>query len=109
MLMLDKREDVETLYRLGADQRMISRIFLCEGRLISLIGALAGIFLGVLLCYLQQTFGLIKLGSGESFLVDSYPVSVHLSDLLIILLTVLFVGFISVWYPVKRIRLKKKG
>ncbi len=109
MLMLDKREDLETLYRLGADRRMISQIFLCEGRLISLIGALLGIGLGVSLCYLQQTFGLIKLGSGESFLVDAYPVSVHLSDLLLILLTVLFVGFVSIWYPVKRMRIIKKG
>ena len=109
MLMLDKREDLETLYRLGADRRMISQIFLCEGRLISLIGALLGIGLGVSLCYLQQTFGLIKLGSGESFLVDAYPVSVHLSDLLLILLTVLFAGIVSIWYPVKRMRIIKKG
>lgn len=107
MLMIDKREDVETLYRLGADQRMISQIFLCEGRLISLIGALVGILLGVLLCYLQQTFGLISLGSGESFLVDAYPVSVRFADLLLILFTVLLVGFISIWYPVKRIKLKQ--
>lgn len=105
MLMLDKREDVETLSRLGANRRMIEQIFLSEGRLISLIGALAGIVLGVLLCYLQQWFGLIKLGSGESFLVDAYPVSVHLADLLLIFVTVLVVGFISSWYPVRRIKL----
>ena len=112
MLMLDKREDVETLGWLGADQRMISRIFICEGRLISLIGALIGIFLGVLLCYVQQRFGWIKLGIGESFLVDAYPVSVHWVDLLLIFCTVLVVGFVSSWYPVRRIKLnlsKNKG
>lgn len=104
MLMLDKQEDVETLRRLGADKQLIARIFLCEGRLISLSGALAGILLGVLLCYLQQQFGLIKLGSGESFLVEAYPVSVHAGDVLLILVTVVLVGFVSVWYPVKQAR-----
>ena len=102
MLILDKREDIETLTHLGANRSLISRIFLAEGRLISLLGALIGLVLGVLLCYLQQQFGLVKLGDGGSFLVDAYPVSVHLTDLLLILATVLLVSFVSVWYPVKR-------
>lgn len=102
MLILDKREDVETLRRLGADDRRITRIFLFEGRLISFFGALGGILLGVLLCVAQQQLGLISLGGGDGrFVVDAYPVSVHLSDLLIVFLTVLAVGFLSVWYPVR--------
>ena len=77
MLILDKREDVETLRNLGADDRLIARIFLFEGRLISLFGALSGIVLGLLLCYIQQRFGIISLGGGNgSFIVDAYPVSV---------------------------------
>lgn len=102
MLILDKRDDAETLYRLGADRSLIARIFLCEGRLIALSGAVAGILLGVFLCLLQQKFGLIALGNNGTFLVDAYPVSVHLTDVLLVLFTVIVIGFLCVWYPVKR-------
>ena len=99
MLILDKREDVETLRNLGADDRLIARIFLFEGRLISLFGALSGIVLGLLLCYIQQRFGIISLGGGNgSFIVDAYPVSVHVTDVVLIFITVITVGFLSVWY-----------
>ena len=101
MLILDKREDVETLRNLGADDRLIARIFLFEGRLISLFGALSGIILGLLLCYIQQRFGIISLGGGGGgFIVDAYPVSVHVTDVILVFVTVITVGFLSVWYPV---------
>ena len=112
MLILDKREDVETLRNLGADDQLISRIFLFEGRLISLFGAIIGIIIGLLLCFLQERFGLISLGGGSgSFVVDAYPVSVHATDIILIFMTVIAVGFLSVWYPVRYIikRLQKKG
>ena len=111
MLILDKREDVETLRNLGADDRLIARIFLFEGRLISLFGALSGIVLALLLCYIQQRFGIISLGGGNgSFIVDAYPVSVHVTDVVLIFITVITVGFLSVWYPVHYLtrRLLKK-
>jgi lipoprotein-releasing system permease protein len=111
MLILDKREDVETLRNLGADDRLIARIFLFEGRFISLFGALSGIVLGLLLCYIQQRFGIISLGGGNgSFIVDAYPVSVHVTDVVLIFITVITVGFLSVWYPVHYLtrRLLKK-
>ena len=111
MLILDKREDVETLRNLGADDRLIARIFLFEGRLISLFGALSGIVLGLLLCYIQQRFGIISLGGGNgSCIVDAYPVSVHVTDVVLIFITVITVGFLSVWYPVHYLtrRLLKK-
>lgn len=101
MLMIDKRNDVVTLRNLGASDRQIIRIFLFEGRMISAIGAVIGIAIGLLLCLLQQQFGLIGLGSTEgSFVVDAYPVSVHPWDIVVVFFTVLAVGFISVWYPV---------
>ena len=111
MLILDKRDDVETLRNLGADDRLIARIFLFEGRLISLFGARSGIVLGLLLCYIQQRFGIISLGGGNgSFIVDAYPVSVHVTDVVLIFITVITVGFLSVWYPVHYLtrRLLKK-
>ena len=101
MLIIDKRDDVVTLRNLGANDRQIVRIFLYEGRQISFIGAVSGIVLGVLLCWLQQTFGLISLGAAGSFIVDAYPVSVHWEDVVLIFFTVLAVGFLSVWYPVR--------
>jgi len=103
MLMIDKKDNVQTLRALGADDRQISQIFLLEGWLISGIGAAMGIALGLLLCYLQMTFGFVKLGHSEgSYIVDAYPVSVHATDLLIIFATVLAVGLIAVWFPVRR-------
>lgn len=102
MLILDKREDVETLRNLGADDRLVARIFLFEGRLISLFGALVGIVLGLALCYAQQRFGIVSLGgSGGGFVVDAYPVSVHATDVLLVFVTVIAVGLLSVWYPVR--------
>lgn len=102
MLMLDKRENVSTLRSLGASNRLITHIFLFEGWMISLFGALSGIVIGVVLCLLQQQFGLISLGeAGGSFLVDAYPVSVRAGDIVLIFVTVVTIGLLSVWYPVK--------
>ena len=102
MLIIDKRDDVVTLRNLGASDSQISRIFLFEGRLISAIGAIFGILIGLLLCWLQQQFGLVRLGSTEgNFVVDAYPVSVHPWDIVLIFFTVIVVGFLSVWYPVR--------
>lgn len=102
MLILDKKEDVLTLRNLGADDRLISRIFLFEGRMISFCGALIGIVLGLILCFIQQKYGLITLGSGgDSFVVDAYPVSVHFWDVILVFVTVSAIGFLSVWYPVR--------
>ena len=101
MLIIDKRDDVVTLRNLGASDRQIVRIFLFEGRMISFFGAFAGVVLGLLLCWLQQEYGLIALGSSGSFVVDSYPVSVHASDVLLIFITVLLIGVLSVLYPVR--------
>ena len=101
MLIIDKRDDVVTLRNLGASDRQIVRIFLFEGRMISFFGAFAGVVLGLLLCWLQQEYGLVALGSSGSFVVDAYPVSVHASDVLLIFITVLLIGFLSVWYPVR--------
>lgn len=103
MLMIDKKDNVQTLRALGADDRQISQIFLLEGWLISGIGAAVGIIIGLLLCYLQTTFGFVKLGHSEgSYIVDAYPVSVHATDVLIIFATVLAVGLVAVWFPVRR-------
>lgn len=101
MLIIDKREDVVTLRNLGASDSQIVRIFLFEGRMISFFGAFVGVALGLFLCWLQQAFGLIRLGNSGSFVVDAYPVSVEAMDVFVVFVTVLLVGFLSVWYPVR--------
>ena len=104
MLIIDKRNDVVTLRNLGADDQLISRVFLFEGYMITFFGALIGVGLGLLLCFIQQEFGLISLGSGSSagaFVVDAYPVSVYATDVILVLITVLVTGFLSVFFPVR--------
>ncbi len=102
MLIIDKKDDVLTLRNLGASDKLISRIFLFEGRMITLSGAVVGIVLGLALCLVQQHFGIITLGGGgNSFIVDAYPVSVHWTDIVLVFATVVIVGFLSVWYPVR--------
>ena len=102
MLIIDKKNDVVTLRNLGASDKQIVRVFLFEGRMISSIGAVIGILIGLLLCWLQQEYGLVGLGrSSGSFVVDSYPVSVHPEDIVLVFITVIAVGWIAVWYPVR--------
>ena len=102
MLIIDKKADVQTLHNLGADDKTIMRIFLFEGRMISAVGAVIGILVGLLLCWLQQEFGLVALGdSSGTFVVNAYPVSVHYIDVFFIFITVLVVGWLAVWYPIR--------
>ena len=104
MLMLDKRADTQTLRALGANSRQVAWIFTIEGWLISAVGALAGIALGLALCWLQQTYGIISMGSSAgTFVVDAYPVSVHAADIVLIFATVLVVSLVAVWLPVRRL------
>ena len=101
MLIIDKKDDVVTLRNLGASDKQIVRIFLFEGRMISAIGAIIGIIIGLALCWVQQTFGIVALGtSSGNYVVDAYPVSVHPEDIILVFITVLIVGFLSVWFPV---------
>lgn len=104
MLIIDKKDDIQTLRNLGATDKQIRKVFMLEGRMISLIGAVSGITIGLLLCWLQQTFGLVRLGdTSGSFVVDAYPISVHPTDIVVIFLTVVAVGWIAVWYPTKKV------
>ena len=110
MLIIDKKADVATLRNLGATDKQIVRIFLFEGRMISAVGALVGVGLGLLLCWLQQQYGLVSLGKSEgSFIVNAYPVSVHYTDVAWIFVTVITVGWLSVWYPVRYLSRKLLG
>ena len=101
MLILDKEKNITTLRNMGADDNLICRIFIYEGNLISLCGAALGLVLGVILCLIQQKFGIISLGQAGTFVVDAYPVSVHFSDILLVFVTVIVVSSVSVWLPIR--------
>lgn len=105
MLIIDKKADAATLRNLGATDRQIRSIFLFEGRIISAIGAVVGILLGLLLCWLQQEFGLVHMGdSAGSFVVNAYPVSVHYGDVAIVFITVLLIGWGAAWIPTRKLK-----
>jgi len=106
MLIIDKKADIETLRNLGANNQLIKRIFLFEGWMISAVGALVGIGLGGMLCLLQEHFGFLKLGNG--YVVDAYPVVTNIMDMILVFVTVLVMGFLAAYYPVRYIQTKGK-
>lgn len=103
MLIIDKKEDIATLRSLGANLKTIRNIFLTEGWLISIVGAFFGLIIGFLICWLQIKFELVKFGASGSFIVNAYPVKIVWSDLLIIFVTVISIGYFAAFYPVRYI------
>lgn len=103
MLIIEKKRDIATFQSLGADNKLIRRIFLNEGLMISLFGAIVGVLLGILVCWIQMRFGIIKLSGSGSFIIDAYPVAIQFSDLFFAFITVIAIGLFAAWYPVKLI------
>ena len=101
MLMIDKRKDTEILKSMGADKRLIQKIFMNEGLLISVAGGIIGLLLGIILVLLQQQFGFVKFGTGGNYVVDAYPVLLKLKDVLLIFATILVVGCTSAFLTVR--------
>ncbi len=103
MLIIDKRKDVETLRSLGADNRTIQQIFTTEGLLISIAGTVIGAALGLLICWMQIRFKLVKLEGIGDFIIDAYPVDIQPLDIAFILVLVLVIGFVAARFPVRYI------
>jgi ABC-type lipoprotein release transport system permease subunit len=101
MLIYEKKESIFTLKSMGGTQKLITRIFLIEGLLISLLGVIIGLVLGVILVSIQEYFGVIKFYGSGSFLVDAYPVKLVWKDVLLVLSTVCVIAYLAAWYPVK--------
>jgi lipoprotein-releasing system permease protein len=102
MLIIDKKDDIHTLSCLGASDQLIRRIFLLEGWIVNAIGAICGIIIGVILCLIQQHYGIIKLGNGSEYIISAYPVVVQAWDIVLVTATVLILSLISVWIPVRK-------
>ena len=98
MLILEKKKDIATFRNIGANNKLIRRIFLYEGWFISLLGMIVGLVLGLLICWLQQYFGLLSLPEG--MLLDAYPVSVQLFDIILIITSVSFIGYFAAWIAI---------
>ena len=105
MLITDKKNDIRILSHLGANEQLIKRIFLFEGWLVNAIGAIGGVVVGLTICLLQEHFGLLKLGNGVEYVISAYPVAVQGLDILLVIGIVWILSLISVWIPVRRIKL----
>lgn len=101
LLIFEKKESIFTLKSMGASRQLVTRIFLFEGLLISLLGVISGLLFGIILVAIQQHFGIIKFGSGGSYLIEAYPVKLFAIDILYVLLTVSSIAFLAAWYPVR--------
>ena len=107
MLIIDKQEDIRILQHLGATNQTIRRTFLYEGWLITTLGALFGLLIGLAVCLLQQHYGLLKLGSGVDYVISAYPVLVQAGDVLAVAAIVLLMGFLAAYYATRSLRTKK--
>lgn len=106
MLIIDKRKDIRILSDLGADEPTIRRIFLLEGWLISTLGTIGGLVIGVLLCLGQQHFEWLKLGSGAEYVISAYPVQVQAADIVLVAVIVLALGWVAAWYPTRKLKVE---
>lgn len=104
MLIIDKKSDIQTLSHLGANSSLIRRIFLFEGWLISTLGAMIGLVIGLAICLIQEHVGILKLGSGTEYIISAYPVAVQAADIFLVAVVVLCLGFLAAWIPAKRIK-----
>ena len=101
---MKRKKDVEILKNIGADKRLIEKIFTAEGVLINLLGGLLGLALGAIICFIQQQFGFITMGQENAqYAVSAYPVEMRLTDFLLIFAVIAVTGVISTWIPVKQI------
>jgi len=104
MLIIDKKEDIGILQSMGADKPLIRNIFLFEGWSVSFLGAIIGTVAGIAICQAQIAYGFVKLqGGGGSFIIDAYPMKIIPLDIVLIFCSVLLIGFIAAWFPVKHI------
>jgi lipoprotein-releasing system permease protein len=109
MLIIDKKEDILILHSMGATKQLIKRIFLVEGWLISIIGAISGLFSGTVVCLIQYYFEIISLPGNGSFVISAYPVHIQVPDLFVIFGIVLLIGLVAAWYPVRYISRMELG
>jgi lipoprotein-releasing system permease protein len=102
ILIIEKMKDLAVLKSMGANMKTLRQIFIRQGILISLLSALAGLVVGFIILWLQQHYGLVKLGNGNGgFIINAYPVQMKPWDFVYVFATVFFIGLAASWYPVR--------
>ncbi len=99
MLIIEKQKDIKTLYSMGADLNLIRSIFMREGFLITAVGAFIGLVIGLLVCWLQMKFHLVKFG--DDFIIPYYPIELKWKDFVWIFSLIMLIGFLAALYPVR--------
>lgn len=103
MLIFEKKDSIFILKSMGASKQLVTKVFLYEGWLVSIGGVIIGLIIGSILVLLQQHFGFIGFSDSENYIIDAYPVELHGIDIIITLITVVIVGVLAAWYPVRSI------
>ncbi len=106
MLIIEKKNDIQTLQHLGSNMNTIKKTYLLEGLIISFLGAFIGLLIGTTICFIQQQYGVIKLQGAESFVIDAYPIKIMVKDFFMVLITITAIGFLASWYPIRFITRK---
>ena len=102
MLITDKRKDISVLKAMGADTNLIKKIFFNEGLLVSVVGGLLGLLLGIAAVLTQQYFGIIRLGNGGNYIIDAYPVALQLADIALVFFTITTIGSVASFFTANK-------
>ena len=102
MLVIEKRRDIAILKSMGAESRLIQKIFLSEGMLVCFLGSIIGMLLGAGICLAQKHLEIVKIAGSGTFVIDAYPIEMHVNDFLLVFITVLFISMLASWYPARK-------
>lgn len=104
MLIMEKKKDMIILKSMGSSTLLVRKIFLVEGMMISAFGCIVGLMLGAIICLVQQKFGLVQIQAEGAFVVSAYPVKMVFTDFIYVFGTVMSIGFMAVWLPIRQIK-----
>ena len=103
MLIIDKRKDISLLKAIGAETNLVKKIFINEGLLISVVGGILGLVVGIIAVLIQQNFGIIRLGNGDgSYVIDAYPVALEFADILLVFITITVIGSLASFFTASK-------
>ena len=102
MLITDKQKDITVLKAMGADTNLIKKIFFNEGLLVSVVGGLLGLVIGIIAVLVQQYFGIIRLGNGGNYIIDAYPVALQLADVALVFFTITIIGSLASFFTANK-------
>ena len=103
MLIIDKNKDITLLKAMGGDNTLIKKIFINEGLLISVVGGILGLLLGIVAVLIQQYFGIIRLGNGDgNYIIDAYPVALQFTDIVLAFITITIIGSVAAFFTANK-------